>query len=1088
MKPTIRLSFWLTLPFKSPKLSRRAHRGQTLIIALAVMFVLLFIGALFVTQIARNLAAAGRSRDTQNAKAFAEAGVKYCKDQLLGSAEGADFRLTPTIPTTLTDPDIQWLSQGFTRLSLTGGRALVRIIYDPNPGDPRSEHIRIEAVGRSGELGVANDPTVFVQTGNPQRLRSERVAYVPMGLQPDQIFVTNKDRGTQEAFLGTPPMLASLPGSPNGGFDPATVFGDPSVSLHPTGINGNDIIIGGSIRANSDLRIGGDANFFFSPRGTVNSGFNLSPEGIHVAGSILLLPTRNLDNGGVSDSDIGTNDLQALVNPPYSNNSLGGATPPVSNTIRDSSDARFDTHAGLVRDNSPSGDLNGYTRGTSRQEPPLIDTLVSGTSTLRYRALTRDSGYWFNGGNNTGFYGYGTGVYLNNSSDRQNETATPGVVGGYSQRGDWLDPKNFSAKGYWQGAFYTPPGIQIELLGTRIRFTRTDGKAFTKPDGSPMNGANGKGGNVLEMPLADIERNNFTLPDGTLYVSVTGGKPLPNLAHDGDEPNAPKSFQDATSYGVNLTVMAEGNVRVKGFYGGVTDPSVSAESVANPSKPVLKLGRVHLNIVSGGTAYIDGNIVKTDGYVQNGKTMLERGSSCMIMAKDYVCVNTTQFISPQNGIGVQIPEGNDPSFPSSEVASGQTFDLGMSFGIPVAAYMQGANPAPLHLMVRHGAAAIGAAPINLFINPAAAPDNPNAVSSAAYPFGVSILPPETYALGKWFDANNVPADNPASISPIFERIAFPLRKADGSPVVPTIDGMPGHENIFRFATDTNASSLVDLAGQPLLGGGAAQDYLLGSVAVAPLDIRIEAGLYAQERSFFVIPGYDPNSDPNDTALQFQQAGTRPSYTQEEIAYKTGLTSFSAAQAALFDADIAAKNRFPFHGQPMDIRVTLNGPVSQNFTASSGDQSAWFARWGYIPTHYGAQATELVPDVHLYGHDAGVNTATLQADYNPAEDRGVGVDFRTALEQTQNITRGLRYTYDPIFAMPYATPTKVALYSGDAATSSFKRQLAALRFKEVKIGSGVGAPITVRQILPPIPNMPVSPGVLYEGEPERPLVQ
>ena len=73
-------------------------------------------------------------------------------------------------------------------------------------------------------------------------------------------------------------------------------------------------------------------------------------------------------------------------------------------------------------------------------------------------------------------------------------------------------------------------------------------------------------------------------------------------------------------------------------------------------------------------------------------------------------------------------------------------------------------------------------------------------------------------------------------------------------------------------------------------------------------------------------------------------------------------------------------------------------------------------------------------------------------------------------------------------MPYATPTKVALYSGDAATSSFKRQLAALRFKEVKVGSGVGAPITVRQILPPIPNMPVSPGVLYEGEPERPLVQ
>src|SRR5690242_17428776 len=71
---------------------RRARRGQTLVIALAVMFILLLIGGVFVTQVARNLAAAARSRDTGGAAAFADAGIKYCDDQLLASPDGADWR------------------------------------------------------------------------------------------------------------------------------------------------------------------------------------------------------------------------------------------------------------------------------------------------------------------------------------------------------------------------------------------------------------------------------------------------------------------------------------------------------------------------------------------------------------------------------------------------------------------------------------------------------------------------------------------------------------------------------------------------------------------------------------------------------------------------------------------------------------------------------------------------------------------------------------------------------------------------------------------------------------------------------------
>jgi len=79
---------------------RRAHRGQTLIIALAVLFVLLFIGGLFVVQIARNLTATGRGKDTSNAQSFSEAGINYCANQLTYSEEGADWRPAPTPPFT----------------------------------------------------------------------------------------------------------------------------------------------------------------------------------------------------------------------------------------------------------------------------------------------------------------------------------------------------------------------------------------------------------------------------------------------------------------------------------------------------------------------------------------------------------------------------------------------------------------------------------------------------------------------------------------------------------------------------------------------------------------------------------------------------------------------------------------------------------------------------------------------------------------------------------------------------------------------------------------------------------------------------
>src|SRR5207253_743621 len=111
-------------------------------------------------------------------------------------------------------------------------------------------------------------------------------------------------------------------------------------------------------------------------------------------------------------------------------------------------------------------------------------------------------------------------------------------------------------------------------------------------------------------------------------------------------------------------------------------------------------------------------------------------------------------------------------------------------------------------------------------------------------------------------------------------------------------------------------------------------------------------------------------------------------------------------------------------------------ISENYTASMGDQAAWMAKWGYIPTKFGSSQID-VPDDHMGVHDAVSPLCT----YNPGENRALA--FTSPLEQQEKITRGLRYIYDPAFAMPYQHASDVALTTN--ATSA-TRQARALRSK------------------------------------------
>ncbi len=1020
----------------------RAQRGQTLLIALIVLFTLLFLGGIFVARIAHNLTQSGRSRDTGAAEQLAQAGLNYCNQQLNTSPLGADWRPVPSTPVSLQDPDFFWLQRGFSRILMNGGRVLVRVGYAPNTNNPVGSSLVIESVGRPGALPnpAGSDPTVFVPTGNSPQLRSERVAYKQIGLTDYALYVTGKTRRTVANYIGTPAI----------GHPVATVLGNPMIGFaqYAGGSNNGTALFGYPVYVNGDLDLGSDTYLYESHRGGAT---NLNQENVFVNGNIKLDPGRiQADYSSINDAAFPAYLNEEIDQPPVAAN---GAT---SGAILASSSALYNTFQGIVRDASGQPDVNGVTRDVPRLDPPSLSTTVSGSGVLRYRALTRDSGFWYTDSSgvkqNTGEDGYGTGIYVNNFADLQKETAVAGVNGGYSERADWLNPSAHYATSVngvsygWNGPYYRAPGVQIDLLGNTIQLTRDDGQQFTLPDGTRSN--------TLTIPLWDYARVNTILPNGIHLVP---------LNHNGDDagPNSP--FGDPNSYGVSLVLFAEGNVRVQGVYGAITNVNDTAESAT-----VSKLGRVHLTIVSGGTAYIDGNVVSGDGYVSGGTVHMEHASTLAIMAKDYVCVNTTQFMR-QRAANLWTSQNQDssPPFYTELGNSGtDTLDTTFSWGINPGDYTVNGAQSPLFLMMRHGALGSGIAPFNLLVNPALAANPANAYFQ--FPFNTV---PSTAPAGGTYGVQGQESLGYALAPGYLGTLLTGGNQLPANTQLPALN-QPGYDNLFRIQFDRSAE----------LATNSMSDLQQGSIMAAPLDIRIEASLYAENRSFFVIPGYSFNPDAADSRDAYQLRGNiRISYNQGDIA------SLNTGQSPT--ADRLLKDVYPFYDEPNDVRITMFGSIAENYTASAGDQAAWMRRWGYIPDYYGSTQYYTntayrvqVPDMHLLNQDP--------LELLPGED--ITLTYTTPLER-QNaaqlasaqpgvpITNGLRYEYNPILAMPYLNPTDMTLIGNQ--NLSQQRAIRA-NFYSISVPSATGStPYTYRieQILPALPDLPVCPNYLYAGK-------
>ncbi len=867
----------------------RSQAGQSLILALSVMFLLVFIGGLFIGIVGRNILRAQRSGEVLSVQYLAEAGIRYADHQLTYSEEGADWRPVPDYPAVVIeknggpasnasqrpstdDPDYTWLMEGFSRYSYGKGRFLLRITYDPRPGDPMSKFIKVESIGRMGVVDP-NDPTTF-QNRQPIRLRKELVAYKPIAITDYARFVTNKDRRPAATTLGVPEFVTS--------------FGE----------QGANHVLGAPIRVNGDLIWQGRNLIWLDPaRG----------QGVEVAGDI-----RHEDSANGSPGEVYVNGEPALESVLADFNTAPGVTTAPVNPA--------DPEIGWYRDGNPGEDALGRPREITRLEPPNLDAVGVSGRLSRYRELTRNSGEWRRDpqGNwyNTGYYGWGDGIYIDNTRDIQEESV------GYTLRSDWTQPGESQ---YWHGPYYDPPGITVVLL----------------PYDS--DGADRDGDGVIDGPDILITRNER---DRYIWLDRNGAP----MSETGEQMTMP--------YPKNGVLFAEGNIRIKGMLA--------------PGK--------QMTVVSGGTIYVDGNILKYRN-PQTGE--IAPDCSAALLAEDYVCVNTTQFFGPMK----EVPYPG-PGSGFFDVSPTSSFWFTFAFGEHPAAYNR-----RVELLVRHTAAPGGATYMNMLVN--WPPTDAQLSGSPYYSFyqfnlagwAASVPMRYIYPLG---DAAAWPAKFSSQQYESWEHQVFGLWPISAGEYDFRV--LPGVENRIGFQLD-----------QSLRLPSGAQDYYVSRAIVQPMDVRVEAMMYAQNKSFFVIPGEWVNPDPEDLR------GNRADAPNMVRRLPDGPTD----------------SRWPFYGQPPDVRIVISGAISENLAASVGDSSAWMGKWGWIPIEHGS-------------------SGELTEAYRPPLDPNTPNDERR---------KGLTIVYDELLSHP--------LFPG--TTDALRRD-------------------EFRRPLPIAPRLPVSPQTIYIGRP------
>ena len=516
------------------------------------------------------------------------------------------------------------------------------------------------------------------------------------------------------------------------------------------------------------------------------------------------------------------------------------------------------------------------------------------------------------------------------------------------------------------------------------------------------------------------------------------------------------------SYSGDFTIYAEGNIRIRGVVGGY-----DAETKAFFQR--------HLTVVSGnGNIYVDGNLLRdnipgdpTDPIGSlAGASEVKGKSSIALLAKNSIVVNTTQFLSPGNATP-NFEEDDNQQTPSTRLLnpSQPTVSFNLTFGPQDAnnttpAYLSGkssntiANTMSPSLFIRQGLFGVSGSVVygHLELNqsdPGGLLSNGtqqtvyNRLDLGVYgdtPTDPTLLVMQTASVDQNRNQTTTPSffDHTFTLPPafIFGQGAQQYPYPTGNPVA-----LVGTDNELRLEYL-----------QTTYLGSSTQNYKATRVGVAPLDVRIEALMYAQEGTFFIIPGPWFNPDPNDTFERFVSG---------EPTLDPAATSIPPGRRAGENATTGAariNHLWPFYKEPQDVRITFFGAITENLPAEIGDQGAWTEKWGWVPDEYGS--TGLTGDPNYPTPPAKTETVHGRYGYlRYPTDSLLGQADPNALNTT--VARGgagIIYQFDDRAISPYVKVAGTSNYTPVRPNPYFSDQP-----------------------LPLTPRLPVAPGLLYYGQ-------
>ncbi len=862
------------------------HQGQALIIAVIVMFLLVGLGGYFVAIINASLVQSARIEDKRQLDGISRAGLEIARNQLRFSSDGADWR-----PDEGPDKNnVGWIrvEKGFCKIAVSYGPVDEYTKFGDNILD---KYIKISV---DSVLSLPNPPddTMATTAGideyqaylkgfqNPQRfLKRSIVALMPVGLTDNLIWLTNIDGSNEPMVLGSG-LLMKTPDILNSNSS-ATVDVFTTMDRNPTSYDFNITtnvqttisafyyrpVYEGPIYAKGDLQLG--AGWFY----LLNEKYKkeINPD--------IYSPYRI--DAGIYKNQYDINRVDQIV----ATNSLsdyGTATASVMVNIQGSDKIISDSNRVSINNKSVI-----RTRDNDNIIPqinaPKLNEIGSGYSADRYRRLTRDSGIW-NGSVNTGELGYGNGIYIDNRGDRQFDGDIDKL------RDNWM----MRSSDYWDnyGIYHpdkrlvsTDPGaVTIVLRDWKYTSGDTDSvddiprielrydKPFKDESGKIIDNLN-KGYYSVEMPYP---RNGIIFAEGNVIVI---NEPSSDSSRLGGLPTS-KAYDIRTNPSKKPLPLIGSTTQA---WGGYKDKDSTQYYVNDYNR------RFDLNIVSGGTIYIQSNLLNPASRKQkyiaqigsetndtasgniawNGSNPYQSNydSKLALFAMDNVCFNPTPALFTP-------PEISPRSLGDGKREKTYIIGNGSSQFVNYPFTTSGVINPGMRLLLRHG---------------------------------YNNLPTDSASI------NSSIIDSIVAGNPLFTdlSVSFQANYFDLTPQSWQISSLLSPKN--GSGNNNNITLTVKSAKEYIIGAGnneteyVEKDFLGPGMMVTGQDMQIDALIYAQRGHWFVIPGHYYNES-----------------TKPEL----------------------ANMRWPFpkYHEPLDVRFILNGAIVENRPAPPEDEDEWMSHW------------------------------------------------------------------------------------------------------------------------------------------------